>query len=392
MKKILVFCDYYRPSLNAGGGMWTVANLVDRFCDRYEFHIVTRNYDSPGDTTPYTSVNTGEWNDLGNAKVYYAASSDLTSAKCAALANDIRPDVVYLNSVFSTPVVKFLIARQKHLTPDVAVILAPCGELSEGALQSKSLKKKLYLTYAKSKELYQNVMWKATTELEANEIKRVFGSHLSPMLAPDLTPLTILPEFDVAQKPLKRHGAAHFIFLSRIVPKKNLAYILRVFGQVKVGEIVLDIVGPIEDKTYWRECERLIKMLPSNVTVNVVGGIDYATGLRKLVESHFFVLPTLNENFGYVFIESLAAGTPILISDQTVWGAVADEKAGWVNSLAEEHRWLDTINECLDMNQAEFTQTSNRARSFAVNWLANSEYENATAKVLDSAIHTNSVT
>ena len=69
MKKILVFCDYYRPSLKAGGGMWTVANLVDRFCDRYEFHIVTRNYDSPSDTTPYTSVRTGEWNEMGNAKV-----------------------------------------------------------------------------------------------------------------------------------------------------------------------------------------------------------------------------------------------------------------------------------------------------------------------------------
>ena len=65
-KKILVFCDFYLPSIKSGGGMWTVVNLVDRFCDRYDFFVVTRNYDSKGDTVPYTSVETDVWNKVGS--------------------------------------------------------------------------------------------------------------------------------------------------------------------------------------------------------------------------------------------------------------------------------------------------------------------------------------
>ena len=386
MKKILVFCDYYRPSLKAGGGMWTVANLVDRFCDRYEFHIVTRNYDSPGDTTPYTSVRTGEWNEMGNAKVYYAAASDLTAANCAALATTVGPDVVFLNSVFSTPVVKFLVARRKGQTPDCGVVLAPCGELSEGALQSKSLKKKGYLVIAKATGLYRDVIWKASTELESVEIQRVFGNHISPVVAPDLTPQTILPQFEVAQKPPKTAGSVRFVFHSRIVPKKNLAFALRLFQEITDGGVILDIVGPIEDNEYWRECEKLISEMPPNVTVNVLGGVDYPTGLQKLVDDHFFILPTLNENFGYVFIESLAAGTPILISDQTVWGSVSEHNVGWVSSLSEHHKWIDAIRRCIAMDQSEFIEMSSRARNFAVTWLADSEYENATARVIEAAV------
>ncbi|MBX7054861.1 MAG: glycosyltransferase [Pyrinomonadaceae bacterium] len=391
MKRILVFCDYYRPSLKAGGGMWTIANLVDRLCDRYEFHIVTRNYDSPGDTRPYTSVRTGEWNDLGNAKVFYAAADDLTAANCARLAVSVDPHVVFLNSVFSTPVVKFLIARRRRMIPNIGVVLAPCGELSSGALQSKSLKKRTFLAIARATGLYSGVIWKASTDLESKEIKSVFGDYLEPIVAPDLTPLTILPEFEIGQKPAKSAGAARFVFLSRIVPKKNLAFALRIFREIKAGDVLFEIVGPIEDAAYWHECEELINELPSNVKVNLVGGVDYNTGLQKLVESHFFILPTLNENFGYVFIESLAAGTPILISDQTVWGSVSENEVGWVSGLGEDQKWIDSINECIEMNDADFVEMAARARKFAVTWLADTEYENATARAIEAAIERNSV-
>ena len=119
MKKILVFCDYYLPSVKSGGGMWTIANLVERFCDRYHFHIVTRNYDSPGDTNPYTTVKTGEWNKVYNAPVYYAAADDLTKTTMASLVKEVQPDCIFLNSAFSTPVVKYLMVRREKLVPDI---------------------------------------------------------------------------------------------------------------------------------------------------------------------------------------------------------------------------------------------------------------------------------
>ncbi len=386
MKKILVFCDYYLPSVKSGGGMWTVANLVERFCNRYEFHIVTRNYDSPGDTTPYTTVKTGEWNNVHKACVYYAANRDLTESTIARLVGEVDPDCVFLNSAFSTPAVKYLMARRDKLVPDIPTILAPCGELSFGALRSKRLKKKAYLAYAKFLGLYIGVIWKASTKVEVGEIRSVFGASIEPLIAPDLTPKSILPDFTVDQKPEKTAGAVKFVFLSRIVPKKNLKYFLELLTEIKEGKVSFDIVGPQENAAYWAECHAMIDKLPNNTEVNIVGSVSYSDGLNFLCNNHFFVLPTLNENFGYVFIESLAAGSPLLISDQTVWGEIEENNAGWAIPLENKATWIDTIKRCVAMNGEEYTAMAKSSRNYAVNWLADTKLEQATANVLKAAL------
>ena len=386
MKKILVFCDYYLPSVKSGGGMWTIANLVERFCDRYDFHIVTRNYDSPGDTNPYTTVKTGEWNKVYNACVYYAAADDLTKTTMASLVKEVQPDCIFLNSAFSTPVVKYLMVRREKLVPDIPTILAPCGELSHGGLKSKRLKKRAYLAYAKFLGLYVGVIWKASTEVEVDEIRSIFGSSLVPMIAPDLTPKTILPNFSVDQKPEKTAGSVKFVFLSRIVPKKNLKYFLELLAEINEGHVTFDIVGPQENIAYWAECLALIEKLPENIKVDVVGSVSYADGLESLCNNHFFVLPTLNENFGYVFIESLAAGSPLLISDQTVWGEVEKYNAGYAIPLSEGSLWIEIIKKCVAMGGDEYIAMANASRNYAVSWLADAKLEEATANVLEAAL------
>ena len=61
------------------------------------------------------------------------------------------------------------------MIPEIPVILAPCGELSDGALSLKPLKKKLFLRYAKSVGLYDGVIWKGSFESEKNEIQIKWG-------------------------------------------------------------------------------------------------------------------------------------------------------------------------------------------------------------------------
>lgn len=385
-KRILVFCDFYLPGFKSGGGMWTVVNLVDRFCGRYDFFIVTRNYDSKADTTPYSTVATGKWNTVGNAEVHYLAADDISAARIAGLVKEVSPDCIFLNSAFSTPAVKLLMARRGGRVSGVPVILAPCGELSAGALASKPLKKKLYLAFAKARHLYRGVHWKASSAIEADEIRAIFGHDVEVMTAPDLPPRSILPEYSSEQKPEKVAGSARFVFLSRVVPKKNIGYFIDRLMDVREGSVTIDIVGPLEDGAYWAECQRRIARLPKNVEVNIVGAVSYPEGLKRLVQSHFFVLPTLNENFGYVFIESLSAGTPLLISDQTMWTDVAEHNCGWCIPLDEPAEWVRTINHCIQIDSEGYRTMSAFAREYAVNWLAGSDLEAATAAVLERAL------
>lgn len=381
----MVFCDYYLPGFKSGGGMWTVANLVDRFQDRYAFYIVTRNHDGKADKTPYEGVTTGEWNTVGPAKVFYMNGKMLNRRTFTRLIDETRPDIVFLNSVFSTPSITFLRTRKNPGISGIPVIVSPCGELARAALKLKAAKKKLFLQYAKLAGLYRNVIWRASFESDAVEIKAAIGDDIEIFCAPDLPPKTILPDFSVSGKPPKQVGTARFVFVSRVVRKKNLHFLLELLTSCGSGDIVLDIVGPIEDKDYWRECEAVAAKLPDNVKVNVLGAKPYEQILESMRSAHFFILPTLNENFGYVFIEALACGCPLLISDRTAWNEIAEKDAGWPVPLEDRKAWNDAIRRCVAMEQEQFSRMSTAARELAVRWLADTSNENATADLLERA-------
>ena len=144
-KKVMVFCDYYLPGFKSGGGMWTVVNLVDRFRDRYDFYVVARNHDGKADRKPYDDVRTGEWNPVGSAKVFYVDQKRLNVASFSGLLQEVDPDIVFLNSVFSRPSITFLRTRKKREFAELPVIVSPCGELAPATLKLKATKKSLFL-------------------------------------------------------------------------------------------------------------------------------------------------------------------------------------------------------------------------------------------------------
>jgi glycosyltransferase involved in cell wall biosynthesis len=384
-KKIMIFCDYYLPGYKSGGGTWTIVHLVERFSDRYDFFIVTRNYDGKTDKRPYTTIKTDDWNKVGEAQVFYFSAKNFNQIAFAALVNEVNPDTFFLNSFFSTPVVKFLSARRKKLFPDVPLVLAPCGELSKASLAVRGLKKKLFLRYAKTVGLYKNIIWKATTEIEKREITTVMGNDIELMIASDLAPKSILPDYDPSDKPKKEKGAVSFAFVLRLVRVKNVEFFLKRLQQIKKGDITFDLIGPLEDEEYWQEIRPLLDEMPPNVTVNVTEALPHAEALRRVCSTHFFVSPTLSENFGYVFLEATAAGSPLLISDRTSWNDIEDNNAGWIVPLAEPGEWVEKIHYCLEMEDPEYREMSREARKYSVEWLANPDIERDTAAVLDRA-------
>jgi glycosyltransferase involved in cell wall biosynthesis len=384
--RILVFCDYYLPGIKGGGGMWAVKNIVERFHDVYDFFVVTRNHDGRDDLTPYTTVRTDSWNDVGKAKVIYLTSKQITSRRLGHIVNEIKPDTVFLNSVFSTPVVRFLVARKRGLFLNIPVILASCGELSAMTLKMKRVKKAAYLTLAKAFGLYNGLIWRASFAEEKAEIEGVFGSGCEIHLAPDLTPKAILPNYKQSDKPPKSPGNVKFIFVSRIARKKNLLYFLEILWKCKTGKIELEIVGSTENASYWNECRGAISRLGENVAISISGAVSNAEALARLSDSHFFVLPTLNENFGYVCIEALAAGCPLMLSDQTIWHGLEQRGLGWNLPLNSEHGWIEAVESAVRMDNDQFETMSRNARHFANEWLADTSIEEATADLLRTAV------
>jgi glycosyltransferase involved in cell wall biosynthesis len=384
-KRVLVLCDHYPPGSEGGGGTWLVANIVERLSDRYDFFIITRKCLSRTSTVQFSEIKLNEWNSVGRAQVYYLPPKEITAKRIASIIEGVKPNGVFLNSVFSTPTVKFLISRKIKSSLDIPVVVSPCGELSVGALSIKSQKKRLFLSAAKAIGLYRGLLWRASSELEADEILKVFGSEAKTIIAPDLPPKEILPNFASADKPKKTAGEAKLIFFSRIDRKKNLGFLLERLASIRDGKVMITIVGPVGDDNYWHKCREAIGNLPFNIEARVTGPVSYFDGLRLLTEHHFFVLPTLGENFGYVILEALAAGSPVVISDRTFWNGVAESNAGWTISLDTPRDWDAVLTNCIAMSELEFLEMSRSARALAVEWLHRAEIETAMAELFEKA-------
>jgi glycosyltransferase involved in cell wall biosynthesis len=381
--KVLIICNYYLPGYKAGGGLRTIVHMVERFGNEFDFRIITFNHD--GDKIPFSSVKTNDWNQVEKAQVYYLTEDTTKLLKLRELIHQVNPKVIYLNSVFSVLTIFLLILRKLKLIGKIPVILAPEGELSDGALQLKASKKKAFVKFAKGSKLYKNLIWKVTAAPEESEAKRFKGSGGKIFIAPNMPSQTIFEEYEQDSKPIKKVGEAKMIFLSRYVRKKNFKWLVENLKGI-AGNLQIDIYGPLEDELYWEETLSVLKDLPANIKVDYKGFITHELVLETLFKYHFFMLPTLGENFGHVFVEALAAGCPLIISDRTPWVKLENQQIGWDLGLEEPQKWTEIINSCINLDNVNYRQLSSNARAFACRWLTNPEIEESTLKVLQYAL------
>ena len=171
------------------------------------------------------------------------------------------------------------------------------------------------------------MIWHASNEYEEENIRSQFGNRVPVMTARDLTTAFLGTE-ERTPRGTKRPGCLRIVFLSRISRKKNLSGALKMLEGLR-GDIRFNIYGPLEDKGYWAECQKIINSLPHNVQVRYCGDVVYDRVIEVLADHDLFLLPTLGENFGHVILEALVAGCPVLTSDRTPWRGLQDIEVGW---------------------------------------------------------------
>ncbi|NGY82990.1 hypothetical protein F6Y03_16435 [Bacillus megaterium] len=185
-KTILIFTPYYVPGFKGGGPIRSISNLVDSIGNDFNFKIITYDRDL-GDESPYDGIVQNSWNNLGNAKVFYASHDWLSFGNIKSLLENTDYDSIYLNSFFSFKfsIVQVLLRKLK-LVPYRPIILAPRGEFSPGALNIKKLKKSVFMTLSKLLNMHSNIIWHATSLEEQEHIKKKFGNTIATRVVPNL--------------------------------------------------------------------------------------------------------------------------------------------------------------------------------------------------------------
>jgi len=285
---------------------------------------------------------------------------------------------------------KTLLLRKCGLLPDSAVVLAPRGEFSPGALQIKPFRKSLYRKVAIALGLYQGLVWQASSPLEREHICSSLshdrsGDQTCVLVAPDVPNSDFVSRPYFPQRPRKEPGAVRFVFLSRISPNKNLHFALELLSSTQ-GKVELDIFGPIEDRDYWGQCQERIRRLPDHVRVNYKGAVSTDQVIQIFSQYHFQILPTLGENFGYVILEAFAGGCPVLISDQTPWRDLSKLGIGWDLPVDDRRRWMEAIQDCVAMDQATYELFSRRSRKYFEEWMSRTPYRLHAKELFERAL------
>lgn len=344
--RVLVLADYYLPGFRAGGPIRTLTNLVEQLGTGYEFWIVTRDRDL-GDEAPFASIVPGRWHQLGAARVYHAAPQELAPAALARLLAATPAEALYLNSFFSLRMsILPLLLRRLGRIPRWPVVLAPRGEYAPSALALKPWRKRIYILAARATGLVRGLVRQATSEDERRRIQAVTGvAPLQVYIAPNLPAARLLQEAAQApppRDPLRADGEPlHLVFLSRISPMKNLDQLLGLLQRVK-SPLMLTLHGPIGDAAYWQQCLALAADLPAHIHMRNLGEVQPDEVPGVFMQHDLFVFPTRGENFGPVILESLCAGTPVIISDRTPWRADADGGLT-VLPLDDTNAWVAAI-------------------------------------------------
>ncbi|MEO0471347.1 MAG: glycosyltransferase [Bacteroidota bacterium] len=364
---LLIATDWFVPGYKAGGPIRSCLNVAYLMRDDFAVYVLTSDRDF-GSHTPYPALQTDQWTHFDEGiQVFYQSPQNSIDP-----LGKLTPDVVYLNSMFSPRYTLSFLWKKWRGKLSAKLVLAPRGMLHAGALQYKSLKKKLFLQLLQTAGIQKSVHFQATDEQEETDIRKHFGEnvHIS-------TIGNVPSQQQAAWFPRKKQaGSLRLIFVSRIGPKKNLDFLLNCL-QNRKGHIQFDIIGPVEDADYWARCQRLIDGLPSNIEVTHLGALPHDKIIDALQQAHVFALSTHGENFGHAIFEAFQAGLPVLISDQTPWRNLQTHGIGWDISLHEQAKFEAALQEAIDMEEGTYLAISQAAWSFARTFVEESGWKEA---------------
>ncbi|MCB0396421.1 MAG: glycosyltransferase [Flavobacteriales bacterium] len=353
--RILIFTDWYLPGFKAGGPIRSLANLSSSISGKAEVFVVTGHADYQS-ATSYEGVNIGEWNaGPSGEKVYYTPPDLLNNALFAEVLKHVRPDVIYLNSMFSVPFA--LRPLQYFAKAGVKIILAPRGMLSPGSLSVKPVKKHIFLLASRMSGMFRHVEFHATSHEEVVQIRKHIGAKSRVSMLPNFP--TVVKEEPISR--VKSPGSLKMIFVGRIAEEKNLKGALHVLQGISSGRIEMDVVGEIYSPSYYAACKDLANKLPDHVKVNFIGALSPADLRAKLLECHVLFLPTTGENYGHTILESMAAGCPVLITDRTPWRKLQEEGVGWDLDMKDEAGFCRAIIEAMNWDQGAFDKMMSSA-------------------------------
>jgi glycosyltransferase involved in cell wall biosynthesis len=379
-KIILLFSDWYEPGFKAGGPIQSCKNIVNTLSEEFDFSIFTSDRDL-GDKQPYKNITTDTWMQVANnTRVWYASPQFLKSSNIRRIITEVNPDIVYLNSMFSSGFSLLPLWILRSIKFNGRIILAPRGMLNTSAVSRKKWKKKIFLSLFSLSRMSRKIVFHATDKQEQLDIQKNFGDKAQVLLIENI------PNINSAWLPRsKQPGQINCVFISRIHPIKNLLYAINVVKSIAGCSVLFDIYGTVEDEKYFQKCREAISGANPHIHINYKGPVANTNIFNVLENYHVFFLPTLGENFGHVIFEALTSGCVLLISDKTPWKEVQSKSAGWALPLNNKKDFVEKIIGLCNMTEVEINLKSKAAFQYAQEYVSSMNLKSRYASLFETS-------
>lgn len=130
----------------------------------------------------------------------------------------------------------------------------------------------------------------------------------------DVVSLGALPS-DIASVPRSElamdEDAVYMVTLGRLVRRKNLARLLEAIAQIRSAKLHLLVLGDGPEKSNLAQQARSLGIADQ---IHFKGFVSETEKHELLQASDIFILPSLHEAFGIVYIEGMLAGLPVIAS------------------------------------------------------------------------------
>lgn len=230
-----------------------------------------------------------------------------------------KADVVHVHAMWEEAQHRAARAARKWKVP---YVISPHGMLDPWSLRQSKWAKRFVLAWRVRSNLKHAAALHFTCEVERDLVMPLKLGPPAIIEPPGLD----FAEFDPAPSPgkLRDKFRGRFadidsrpivLFLSRVHPKKGLDLLIPAFAKVADSRALLVIAGPDPDG-YWETVRSMARQNRIDERVVFVGMLRGIERIEALVDADLFALPSYQENFGIAVTESLAAGTPVVISDQ----------------------------------------------------------------------------
>ena len=236
-------------------------------------------------------------------------------------------DAVHIHSWWNlVSIFTLLVCYVRKVRP----VVSPRGMLSDYIMETNHNFQKKIIQKVVGNPLLSKVKFHATSLAEVHEIKKIYPASQ----VAEIFNFVTVPAGPVAAKTVQQK--IKFVFLSRIDPKKGLELLFKGLSTVTFP-YELTIAGPYKED-YLEQLKALTREYGIEAHINWVGPV-YGDAKFKLLRDHdVMVLTSYNENFANIVIESLAMGTPVLISNMVGLSTyISDNKLGWISGIDPEN-------------------------------------------------------